>query len=271
MANPSVFTVYQLLEKAARENPDKEALYDRTRRLSYRDLREESDRLAQALLAFGIKKGDRVGVCLPNWHETAELFFAAAKIGAILVSFNPRYRLHEVQHILRDSAPSLLFVCEELAQNLGLREIAALVPAIVTVRFAQEGYLSFADFLQKANGQKLGEGEIDPVEDVFCILYTSGTTGLPKGAMLTHRNVTMSAMNVVTLLKCDSDDVFLVPAPLFHVFGMCPCLLGAVYCQGKIVLQDTPFPVRKSKSSMNSVSPCRPVRWERSPAAAMVS
>jgi fatty-acyl-CoA synthase len=113
----SVLSVPQLLEKAAMENPHKEAVYDLQRRITYGDLHKEVRRLASALVSLGIKQGDRVGVCLPNWLETVQLFFAIAKIGAIAVPFNPKYRQHEVEHIMKNSGMKVVFICEELEKN----------------------------------------------------------------------------------------------------------------------------------------------------------
>jgi fatty-acyl-CoA synthase len=231
-------TVSQLLEKAARVHPDKEALYDRIRRLTYRELELQSKQIAAALASLGIQKGDRVGVCLPNWHETVAIYFAVAKIGAILVPFNPKYRTHEVQHILRNSGARLLFISEEFVREIGVDFISPWVKEIVSVRFEQEGLKSWTDLLAIGERAALPEVKIDPADDVFCILYTSGTTGFPKGAMLTHRGVVMSGISVGDRMECRSDDVFLIPTPLFHVFGLGPNLMAAVASQAKMVLMD---------------------------------
>src|SRR5690606_3856964 len=113
-----VRTVFDLLEKVSPAQLDREAVYDRKRRLTYRQLQEEVNQLADALLKAGIKPNDRVGVCLPNWHETVLLFFAASKIGATLVPFNPKYRLTEVEFIINNSDLSILFTNEELVNNV---------------------------------------------------------------------------------------------------------------------------------------------------------
>lgn len=230
-------SVPQLLEKVFLDNPDKEAIYDRTRRMSYRELWQESDQLAAALSAWGIQKGDRVGVCLPNWHETVVLYFALGKVGAILVPFNPKYRIHEVQHIIQNSGVKSLFISGDFDQQM-LNVIAPMVQNIATVRFRREEFIAYTELLARGEAELLPLVDIEPSEDVYCILYTSGTTGSPKGAMLTHRALTLSGIGVSGSIKGHSDDVYLVPAPLFHIFGMGPNLMGAVSTQARMVLMD---------------------------------
>lgn len=236
--NHAVLTLPQMLEKASRLQPDREAVYDRTRRITYRQLLQESDQLASALAKRGIQKGDRVAVVLPNWHETVTIYFAVAKIGAILVPFNPKYRLHEVQHIIQDSKPSLIFISEEFEQHLGIGIIVPWIHDIISVRFQKEGTTPYSELMQTGESSSPPTIELDPTYDDLCILYTSGTTGLPKGVVLTHRNLTQGSAIVASLLKCTPDDVFIINLPLFHVFGMGSCLMAAVHGQAKILLQD---------------------------------
>jgi fatty-acyl-CoA synthase/long-chain acyl-CoA synthetase len=232
----------QLLEKAARENPGREAVYDGQRRFTYHELDLEAARLAQALSARGIQNGDRVGVSLPNWHETVIIYFAAAKIGAVLVPFNPKYRLHEVQHILSNSGARLLFVSEEFDQHVGIGAVPGNVEEVITVRFRKENLATYDDLIAAGDPQALVKAEIDPADDVFCVLYTSGTTSAPKGAMLTHLAIVTAGLNISSVIHCSEEDVFLIAAPLFHVFGMCPNLMAAVYSQAKMVLMDKYHP-----------------------------
>ncbi|MEB3103934.1 class I adenylate-forming enzyme family protein [Ferviditalea candida] len=236
-SNEEVMTLPRLLEKAVQSNPDREAIYDRTRRLTYRQVLEESNRLADALTDRGIQKGDRVAVVLPNWHETVIIYFAVSKIGAILVPFNPKYRLHEVEHILKDCRPKLIFIGEEFDHFLGMGVIVPWIHDIVSVRFKKEGTTPFTELIARG-GALSSVVELDPLHDDFCILYTSGTTGLPKGVVLTHYNLVTGARKVASGMKCTSEDVLIINIPLFHVFGMGSCLISAIISQMKIVLQD---------------------------------
>ena len=227
---------HELLELAVRAVPDKEALYDRTRRLSYRELGEEVGHVAAALRTLGVRQGDRVGVALPNWSEAVALYFAVSRIGAVLVPFNPRYRTNEVRHILRHSGVRVLFVCEENAAVA----LESAPPGLetVTVRFRQNGLASYDGLL--ADSRRVLEPEPVPAseDDVFCMLYTSGTTGVPKGALVTHRCVVRSGRTIAAATRCGEDDVFLIVAPIFHVFGMACNLMAAVACRAKMVLLD---------------------------------
>ncbi len=233
-----VLSVPQLLERAVADNRSKEAIYDLRRRITYGDLHKEVRQLASALVSLGIKQGDRVGVGLPNWLETVQLFFAVAQIGAIVVPFNPKYRCREVEQIMRNSGMTAVFVCEELEQHIGLDFIRAIAGHVITVRFVKPGFLSLEQLMTYATDQPLPAVAIDPQHDLFCLLYTSGTTGAPKGVMITHHGIVQSGVAIANSLKCHQDDVFLICTPIFHVFGMACNLISAVYSRAKMVLQE---------------------------------
>lgn len=237
-ATGSSLSVAELFDEAAGSAPDKEAVYDLARRLTYGELKEEAERTAAALLSLGIVPGDRIGVSLPNWHEAVVLYYAIARIGAVLVPFNPKYRLHEVQHILKNSGSRLLFVCEEF-ENIDLSAVESHVQEIITVRFRKEGLRSFDEWIANRAGLvRLPDLTVNPSEDVYCILYTSGTTGTPKGAMITHHALVESGIAISDSMQCTEEDVYLVVAPVFHVFGLACNLLSAVYRRSRLVLLD---------------------------------
>ena len=100
---------------------DREFIYDQKVRISYGEFHEMVKKVANSLVKLGIKKGDNVGVCLPNWHETAVLLFACAKIGATVVPFNPLYKRHEIEYILKNSEPKILFVSEFFKDKCWIR------------------------------------------------------------------------------------------------------------------------------------------------------
>lgn len=229
-------SVFHILENTAQNNPEQVAIYDFTRSLTYGELLADVHTLASALTALGIQEGDRVAVSLPNWHEAVTLYFAIARIGAILVPFNPKYRAYEVGHILWNSGAKLAFVCEEFEQ-VDIDDIHAMVAQLVTVRYAKEGYSTLEELIQHARETALPTAPVT-VNELYCILYTSGTTGMPKGVSITHRSVVQSGMELAETLRCTSEDIFLVVSPIFHVFGMACNLMSAVYCQAKMVLLD---------------------------------
>ncbi|WP_276352290.1 class I adenylate-forming enzyme family protein [Cohnella caldifontis] len=233
----SSLSVFGLLEQAAGREADKEAIYDLARRMTYGELKREAERLAASLRSLGVAPGDRVAAALPNWHETVVLYFAAARLGAVLVPFNPKYRTHEVRHILQNSGSKLVFVCEEF-ENVDFLTVRSLVQEIVTVRYRKDGYRSYEDLPASVVSAELPEVAFRPEEDVFCILYTSGTTGAPKGALLTHSALVRSGIAIADSMRCTENDVYLILAPVFHVFGLGCNLLSAVYRGSRMVLLD---------------------------------
>lgn len=231
-------SVYHLLKEASEKYPDKEAVFDGVHRITFKQLEAEVQLIASALSAKGIKKGDRVMVSLPNWYEFVVIYFALAKLGVIAVPCNTRYRQDELIYILENSGSKAMFV----GKNFGfldtfkeyLNNVDSSLEEIFTVRIKDSELLSYTDLIEKGHQKEVVEVDIVPEEDVFTILYTSGTTGKPKGAMLTHENVVFSSRLTVNALKCTEQDVFLLPVPVFHVFGLVPGILSAVSVGSKI-------------------------------------
>ena len=239
-----LISIPDILERAYKMNPDKEALYDGFTRMTYRQLYDEAQVIASALSKKGINKGDRVMVCLPNWNEFVSIYFGLASMGAILVPCNTRYQSEELVYILENSGAKAVFVTEEFghgeffSQYLKNEYNQSSLEHIFTVRFKKEEYLSFDNLLKVGEGVPYQKANIDPAEDVFAILYTSGTTGKPKGAMLTHQNLIYSASISNEKLMCTTEDVFLIAVPVFHVFGMAPGIMSAITAGAKIVFMD---------------------------------
>ena len=237
--------VSELFERACKLFPDKEAIYDRSRRMTYRELHDESFALSAALADLGIKKGDRIACCLPNWHEFIVVYLAAAHLGAIMVPFNTRYREHEVEYILENSGAKVAFMTESfsgvphLEQFSNAKKKIPTLERLITVRFETNEHDSYSKLIARGRNLPFAPEKIDRKEDVFTILYTSGTTGKPKGAMLTHANVVHTGTITAEALQCTPDDVFLVAVPVFHVFGMVPSIATTFSVGGKMVLMDT--------------------------------
>jgi len=235
-ADRNDFTVWELFERAASACSDREAVYDQVRRIDYATLKRESEAAAALLKSLGVKAGDRIGVALPNWHETVTIYLAVARLGAVLVPFNPKYRSHEIKHILGNSGAKLIFVCEEF-DNVDEEVIRPLVNEIVTVRYSKPAYRSYDALIAEAAPAALPEVRQHPA-DIFCILYTSGTTGAPKGALITHLALVQSGIAISESMRCTDRDVFLILAPIFHVFGLGCNLLSAIYRGSRMVLLD---------------------------------
>ncbi|MEH7226047.1 class I adenylate-forming enzyme family protein [Bacillus sp. JJ1566] len=241
MKDSTFLSVYSLLEQTANKFIDEEAIFDTNKRITYGEIKQDADRLAATLSRLGISKGERLAIALPNWYETIVIYFAAAKIGAIIVPFNPKYKAYEIQHILMNSKPKMAFVTDEFDKNFGIKDALFIVPDIITVRFDRDGLTSYQELITDEE-YKIEETRIDVDNDIFCILYTSGTTGVPKGVMITHRGVVQSAVTIASELHCSEQDVLILPAPLFHIFGMAVNLFCAVFVGARIILLERFLP-----------------------------
>jgi len=189
----------------------------------------EADRIATGLIARGVQAGDRVGIWAPNCAEWAVIQFATARIGAILVTINPAYRTTEVEYALNKVGCSVLVTATRFKTSdyIGmLREVwPTKVPGlrlVVTLGdAAHQGCLRWADLALPADRAALdaAQAALSP-DDAINIQFTSGTTGLPKGATLTHRNILNNGYFSGRTLHLTPDDRICVPVPLYHCFGM---------------------------------------------------
>ncbi len=231
----------QVLKQAYLHSPNKEVIFDGYKRVSYEELYQSVQLMASALASKGIQKGDRVLVCLPNWHEFVTIYFGLAEIGAILVPCNTRYMKEEMKYILENSGAKAIFLAEEYGHFEFLKPFLNReenFQDIFTVRFKDSECTSYEELLALGENSELPHVEIDSNEDVFSILYTSGTTGHPKGAMLTHKNFVHTATVSAECMNCTSNDVFLIAVPVFHCFGMIPAILTAIVVGGKMVFME---------------------------------
>jgi fatty-acyl-CoA synthase len=201
------------------------------KRLTYRQLWEETTRAAQALLALGVKAGDRVGVWSSNRYEWVVVQFATARIGAILVNINPAYLKDELVYALRQSGVSLLFHAARFKQSDYAPLLAAAGPQCPELRRCiafDDDWPSFLDLACRVCETELIEREalLRP-DDPINIQYTSGTTGFPKGATLSHRNILNNGYLCAHGLGYSEADSVCVPVPFYHCFGM---VLGTLAC-----------------------------------------
>jgi fatty-acyl-CoA synthase len=204
---------------------DREALVDRTtgRRWTYAELAADVDALALGLLEMGIAKGDRVGIWAPNCAEWVLTQYATAKIGAILVNINPAYRTRELEFVLNQSGTRLLISAERLKSSDYAGMIAEVRPRcrgladVVLI-----GSPDWQSLLHR--GQALDRAALDRIQldtdDPINIQYTSGTTGFPKGATLSHHNILNNGFFVGELCTYTEADRICIPVPFYHCFGM---------------------------------------------------
>ncbi len=226
-------TIGENLRRTASRYADREALVARAQgvRLSYGELWEATTRVARGLIAFGVKRGDRVGLFSPNRFEWIVLQYASARVGAILVNVNPAYRAMELEYTLRQSGVSVLFAARRFRATSYVEMIAEIRPRLPELRLV----MSLDDdwkMLVEAGGHVsddvLAEREAElQFDDPINIQYTSGTTGFPKGATLSHHNVLNNGFFVGETVGYGPDDRACIPVPLYHCFGM---VLGSLAC-----------------------------------------
>ncbi len=243
-------TIPQLLARAVAAHPGAEALIFREHdlRLTWQGCAQAVDQLASGVLALGLGRGDRVGIWSPNRPEWVLTQFATARIGAILVNVNPAYRLAEVEYALRHVGVRVLITADRFKSSdyLGMmRELlpepaaegAILAPNLPDLRAVVAmgkghwpGMLRFDDIAATpAEPERLEalSAVLDP-HDPINIQFTSGTTGLPKGATLSHRNIVNNARFVTDRMRFSKADRLCIPVPLYHCFGMVMGVLGCV-------------------------------------------
>jgi len=247
-------TIGQRLDQVAAEFSTNEALVSvfEHRRFTYAEFLAEVNRLARSLLALGTKKGDRVGIWSTNCAAWVLTQFATAKIGAILVTINPAYRLYELEFALRQSECNLLISGERFKDDDYARMLRDLIPELAATRQsdelhsqkfphlrqivflgeeAQAGMIAWAELLSRADEvtfKTLAECQAAlDFDEVINIQYTSGTTGFPKGAMLTHHNILNNGYWVAERMRLRADDRLCIPVPFYHCFGM---VLGNLAC-----------------------------------------
>ncbi len=227
-----------LLTNRARLTPDREALIekDKDQRYTYAELNDRANRLANWMRALGVQKGDRVSILAHNGIAYIDLLYGLAKIGAILAPLNWRLAARELIYIVNDCGPRVILCGPEFVDLLAEVRHGIQVAHYIGVEGAQfEGALDYDAGLSAASS---AEPERPPLtaDDTYAILYTSGTTGRPKGAMIPHRQVLWNCINTAASWGLTGDDVSPVFTPLFHAGGLFAFLTPIFYLGGRIVL-----------------------------------
>ncbi|MCK5679480.1 AMP-binding protein, partial [bacterium] len=214
-------TLNNMLRRNLEFNPEKIALIEGSRSLTFAEMVDRCGRMANALLGFGLKKGERVAILSKNSIENAESYFSIPSANLVLVMLNFRLAPAEMKDVLLDAEPSVIMVNDEYLEHF--EKIKGALPFIKEVVFigdparTPEGWHHYEGLISQAPSTKL---EVSPVEeDLAALLYTSGTTGAPKGCMATHRNFYHVGRSLTLELKMDADDVGIIASPLFHATG----------------------------------------------------
>ncbi|SAK42607.1 AMP-binding domain-containing protein [Caballeronia calidae] len=248
-------TVSRFLLDTTGRFPDRPAVVFREQniRWTWREFANEVDVLASGLLALGIQPGDRVGIWSPNRAEWLLTQFATARMGAVLVNINPAYRLAELEYALNKVGCKAIIAAEQFKTSKYLEMLQALAPELASsepnalhaaklpelravIRMGDgktSGMLNFGDVMHtgrtQADSAKLDalEAKLGP-DDPINIQFTSGTTGNPKGATLTHRNIVNNARYIAMAMRLTEQDSLCIPVPLYHCFGMVLAVLACV-------------------------------------------
>ena len=234
-------TIGDNLERVARRFPDRDAVVSvhQGRRLTYAELARETDRLARGLVAAGVEHGERIGIWSPNSLEWVLIQYATAKVGAILVNVNPAYRLSELEYALRQSGISTLVTLDRYKNSEYLemvREVRGSLPQLREVVIVGEtapraGEIAWAEYAERGNrcsDDRFAERKACcQFDEAINIQYTSGTTGFPKGATLSHHNILNNAFFIGEGCRYTEADRVCVPVPFYHCFGM---VLGNLAC-----------------------------------------
>ena len=230
----------QMLNLAAAQFNDHPATVFLDAQLTFGQLKERADKLATALARRGIGKGDRVGIMLPNCPQYLISFFAIVRLGAIVTNVNPIYTPREVELVAKDSGMRAMITLDALAGTmLGIQAETQIEQVITTsiseysageqATAAPAGAVSFSEIIARIGAPELPHVEINAQEDVAALVYTGGTTGVPKGAMLTHYNLYAAAIQCTLWggpFVRRGEDRFLLVVPYFHVYGLVVGLFG---------------------------------------------
>jgi len=226
--------------KWASLNPDKPAIIFEDKTFTYKDLNERINQTAHMLQGMSIGKGDRVGVLMYNTYQLVEIFFALAKIGAILVPLNTRFVSSELEYIIKDSGLEALI--------LGDNFIGVLEPLSRSLPIKNGHYLCLgkppvwaknyeAEMMAQRSVSEPVVNELAGGEDAIIIMYTSGTTGDPKGAVLSHRKTFFNALNANIYYGLRPSDVMLAPRPMFHSGGLLVELCPIIYKGATLIMK----------------------------------
>jgi fatty-acyl-CoA synthase len=231
-----------LLSRRAELTPDREALTDpaSSRRFTYAELNARANRAANFLRErYGVGKGDRVSILAHNSVPYVDLLFGLGKIGAIFAPLNWRLTARELTYIVNDCRPKALLCGPEFAITLAEMRSAIAVEHLVALEDADlAGAERYEELLEQAGSAEPARPPLAG-DDPYCILYTSGTTGQPKGAVLPHRQVLWNAINTVVSWGLSERDVAPILTPMFHAGGLFVFLTPLIYAGGRIVLART--------------------------------
>ena len=217
----------ELVENQAEKYKDKPFLYWQDDTVSYSQINELTNKVANFLYDLGIRKGDKVSVYLPNMPEYVYLYLGIPKIGAVTGPVNALFKPREVKFVVGHSEAKALVTIPKLMPLVnGIKKDLPNLKHVIVIGEPVEGTLNFTELMNKASAEAPPAVEIDEREDSAAILYTSGTTGFPKGVLQTHFNIRRNAEMIKDFLKAGEDYRFMLILPLFHVNAQIVTIMG---------------------------------------------
>ncbi|MGE5223591.1 MAG: long-chain-fatty-acid--CoA ligase [Omnitrophica WOR_2 bacterium] len=281
-------TIPAILEEIARKYPDRTAIIFKDNKISYREYNQTVDRFAAVLQSLGVKKDDRVAVHLPNCPQFLFAYNAILRIGGIVVPCNPIYTAREMNHQLNDSEAetiiTLISLYPLIKQIRSGTSIKHVIVAEIDTYFPEPLKSQYAMLKEKEPGRKVnisGEANTylftdllskasaypEPVaidwDDTAVLMYTGGTTGVSKGAQLTHKNILVNAFQVKAWVNGSEKDITLTSLPLYHSYGMTCCMnIGSITGGGVILILDP----RDTEDILKNIDKHHPVFYPGVPA-----
>jgi fatty-acyl-CoA synthase len=269
-------TIGEMLHDIVGKYPESEALVDVSQglRYTYREFEEKVDEVARGLMALDVEKGDRVGIWALNYAEWVIVQFATAKIGAIMVNINPAYRTYELEYVLKQAEVHTLILmgrfktsdyvgmfyeaCPDAIEARAGRINSETFPFLKNVVFIGDipynGMYTWNEMLDRgvniSRDELIERGEVLSFDDPINIQYTSGTTGFPKGVVLTHHNVLNNGHTIGEGMKFSENDRLCIPVPFYHCFGMVLSNLACVTHGAAMIL---PAPVFDAEAVLQAV------------------
>lgn len=239
-------SLYGLFRNSVEEHREKVALSFYGTEIGFPQLHAMVAKMAASLAAVGVRKGDRVALMLPNCPQYVISFFATVRLGAIVTQLNPMYVEREIKYILKDSRAETIVVYADMYLRVKNVLPETSLKNVVVVGFGEEpegldeGHLTFDSFLGM-EADPAPEVEINPVEDVAALQYTGGTTGVSKGAMLTHRNLAANVQQTIEVFVENEDDFAnnegaVAVLPYFHIYGLTSVMMFGIRTGGKQLL-----------------------------------
>jgi len=262
--------LFYFLEESARKYPNATFTIFKGAKISYKEMDETTNRLAAGLASLGVKKGDRVGIFMPNSPQFIMAFFAILKLGGVVVATNPLYSPREIEHQVNDAGIEVMLVMSNFyntiksvqpktkIRTIVVTNIKETLPPVLSFLFSltkekkggfrvtlAEGDVWMKDLIERHKPEDRPQVEVGP-DDVALFQYSGGTTGISKGAVAMHRNLVANALEIHSwMINCiDGQEVFLMAIPLFHVYGMVAGLCFATRAGASMVMIPNPRDIK---------------------------